>query len=190
MGVASRPETPAHTHPAMDTVTIKDSLKGELLGDRKLRPTEAAEKNVLPSAEDVQTEKKHQSILNGIEAFTSDQLRHAETKEKISLPRAEEIQTERTILGLLQGVADFEAETLRTVKTREPASPSSIVKTVLAPDSSLTAVNEFDKTCLKKAETAEKIRCRHQKPSRKKWSILSSRSELKCSIRPSCHTQR
>ena len=76
--VASRPETPAHTHPAMDTVTIKDipremlikdSLKGELLGDRKLRPTEAAEKNVLPSAEDVQTEKKHQSILNGITTF-------------------------------------------------------------------------------------------------------------------------
>merc|ERR1711899_80946 len=130
MGVASRPQTPAHTHPAMDTVTIKDipremlikdSLKGELLGDRKLRPTEAAEK-----------------------------------KEKISLPGAEEIQTERTILGLLQGVADFEADTLRTVKTREPASPSSIVKTVLARDSSLTAVNEFDKTCLKKAETAEK----------------------------------
>merc|ERR1712079_232881 len=149
-------DTSTHTHPAMDTVTIKDipremlikdSLKGELLGDRKLRPTEAAEKNVLPSAEDVQTEKKHQSILNGIEAFTSDQLRHA---------GAEEIQTERTILGLLQGVADFEADTLRTVKTREPASPSSIVKTVLARDSSLTAVNEFDKTCLKKAETAEK----------------------------------
>ena len=76
--VASRPQTPAHTHPAMDTVTIKDipremlikdSLKGELLGDRKLRPTEAAEKNVLPSAEDVQTEKKHQSILNGITTF-------------------------------------------------------------------------------------------------------------------------
>ena len=63
-----------HTHLAMETLTvkdipremlIKDSLKGELLGDRKLRPTEAAEKNVLPSAEDVQTEKKHQSILNG-----------------------------------------------------------------------------------------------------------------------------
>ena len=62
------------THLAMETLTIKDipremlikdSLKGELLGDRKLRPTEAAEKNVLPSAEDVQTEKKHQSILNG-----------------------------------------------------------------------------------------------------------------------------
>merc|ERR1712241_890996 len=155
--MGSRQQTgDTRTHLAMDTLTVKDSPKGELLGDRKLRPTEAAEKNVLPSAEDVQTEKKHQSILNGIEAFSSDQLRHAETKEKISLPGAEEIQTERTILGLLQGVADFEADTLRTVKTREPASPSSIVKTVLARDSSLTAVNEFDKTCLKKAETAEK----------------------------------
>ena len=72
------------------------------------------------------------------------------------MPGAEEIQTEKTIQGLLQGVEAFEAEKLRAVKTRQPASPSSILQVELARDSSLTAVNEFDKTSLKPAETAEK----------------------------------
>jgi len=42
------------------------------------------------------------------------------------------------------------------VRTRGPASPSAILTVELARDSSLTAVNEFDKTSLKPAETAEK----------------------------------
>ena len=167
----------------MEAVAVKDiprelligaSLKDELLGDRKLKPTEAAEKIVLPSAEDVKNEKSHRNILSGksekylswqlnktfylagIEAFKSDELKHAETKEKLILPGAEEIQTEKTIQGLLQGVESFEAEKLRAVKTRQPASPSSILQVELARDSSLTAVNDFDKTCLRPAETAEK----------------------------------
>ena len=58
----------------METVAVKDipremligaNLKDELLGDRKLKPTEAAEKNVLPSAEDVKNEKSHRNILSG-----------------------------------------------------------------------------------------------------------------------------
>ena len=83
-------------------------------------------------------------------------MKHTETQEKIILPGAEEIQTEKNIQGLLQGVAGFENDKLRTVKTREPASPSSILQTELARDSSLTAVRDFDKATLKKAETAEK----------------------------------
>merc|ERR1712045_663303 len=157
-----------HSHiytTTMETVAIKDipremligaTLKDELLGDRNLRPTEATEKNVLPTAEDVKSEKSHRNILSGIEAFKSDGLKHAETKEKLVLPGAEEIQTEKTIQGLLQGVEGFEAEKLRSVKTRQPASPSSILQVELARDSSLTAVNEFDKTSLNPAETAEK----------------------------------
>merc|ERR1712064_214318 len=115
-----------------------------------------SEKNVLPSAEDVKSEKNHQNILTGIEAFKSDNLKHTETQEKIILPGAEEIQTEKNIQGLLQGVTGFENEKLKNVKTREPASPSSILQTELARDSSLTAVSDFDKNKLKKAETAEK----------------------------------
>ena len=58
----------------METVAVKDipqnmligsNLKEQLLGERNLKHTEAAEKNVLPSAEDVKSEKNHQNILTG-----------------------------------------------------------------------------------------------------------------------------
>ena len=54
------------------------------------------------------------------------------------------------------GVEGFENEKLKTVKTREPVSPSAFMKIELARDSSLTAVSDFDRANLKKAETAEK----------------------------------
>ena len=38
---------------------------GELLKERSLKPTEAQEKIVLPSAEDVKQEKTHQNMLTG-----------------------------------------------------------------------------------------------------------------------------
>ena len=44
---------------------IADGLKGELLKVHNLKPTEATEKNLLPTAEDVQQEKTHQNILTG-----------------------------------------------------------------------------------------------------------------------------
>ena len=45
---------------------IGETLKGELLKEHALKPTEANEKNVLPTAEDVKQEKTHQSILSGV----------------------------------------------------------------------------------------------------------------------------
>merc|ERR1712038_1265545 len=135
---------------------IAESLKTELTTERSLRPTEAGERNTLPSAEDVNLEKSHQSFISGIEEFKADELKRTETKEKIVLPGAEEIQAEKQIQGLLQGVETFENEKLRTVKPREPASPSAILQVELARDSSLTAVSDFDKNKLKKTETSEK----------------------------------
>ena len=44
---------------------IGESLKGELLQEHSLKPTAPAEKNILPSAEDVKQEKTHQNILSG-----------------------------------------------------------------------------------------------------------------------------
>ena len=51
--------------PAKDLPKIADSLKGEILAERSLKPTEAQEKNVLPSADDVKQEKNHQNIMTG-----------------------------------------------------------------------------------------------------------------------------
>ena len=45
---------------------------------------------------------------------------------------------------------------MKDVRTREPASPTAILQTELARDSSLKTVSEFDKSNLKKAETLEK----------------------------------
>ena len=49
-----------------DLPKIASDLKGELLKERSLKPTEAQEKNVLPSADDVKQEKTHQNIMTGI----------------------------------------------------------------------------------------------------------------------------
>jgi hypothetical protein len=48
-----------------DLPKIADSLKGELMQEHALKPTEANEKIVLPSAEDLKMEKTHQNILSG-----------------------------------------------------------------------------------------------------------------------------
>ena len=95
-------------------------------------------------------------ICAGIAGFKSDSLKPTETVEKVVLPGEEDIKTEKTIQGVLQGVAGFESETLKAVKTREPASPSAVMQVELARDSSLSAVSDFDRNKLKKAETEEK----------------------------------
>ena len=51
--------------PVKELPKIADDLKGELLKERSLKPTEAQEKIVLPSAEDVKQEKTHQNMLTG-----------------------------------------------------------------------------------------------------------------------------
>merc|ERR1711997_1388040 len=83
--------------PAKDLPKIADQLKGEILAERSLKPTEAQEKNVLPSADDVKQEKNHQNIMTGITGFKSDSLKPTETVEKVVLPGKEEIKTEKTI---------------------------------------------------------------------------------------------
>ena len=136
--------------PVKDLPKIASDLKGELLKERSLKPTEAQEKNVLPSADDVKQEKTHQNIMTGwnelyewrhhlcfhskqplvpgIAGFNSESLKPTETVEKVVLPGSEEIKTERTIQGVLNGVKGFDGESLKTVKTREPASPMQVVQ--------------------------------------------------------------
>merc|ERR1719219_1218546 len=95
---------------------IAEGLKGELLKEHTLKPTEASEKNLLPTAEDVKQEKDHQNILTGIEKFKADSLKPTETKEKVVLPGPEDIKTEKTVQGVLQGVESFAKEKLKDVK--------------------------------------------------------------------------
>ena len=65
--------TPTMSSPAKDLPKIADQLKGEILAERSLKPTEAQEKNVLPSADDVKQEKNHQNIMTGTDRQTDRQ---------------------------------------------------------------------------------------------------------------------
>lgn len=44
---------------------------------------------------DIQAEKKHLSLIDGVETFAKDGLKATETKEKIVLPTAEDIENEK-----------------------------------------------------------------------------------------------
>ena len=64
---------PTMSSPAKDLPKIADQLKGEILAEHSLKPTEAQEKNVLPSADDVKQEKNHQNIMTGTASQTDRQ---------------------------------------------------------------------------------------------------------------------
>merc|ERR1712024_386098 len=160
------------------------------MSERTLKHTEAAERNTLPTAEDVKLEKNHNNLISGIEEFKAGELKRTETKEKLILPGAAEIQVEKQIQGLLQGVEAFENEKLRTVKTREPASPSAILTVELARDSSLTAVSDFDKPQLKKTETSEKNPLPSPDMIAQEKEHVKLRMELRVSTSPASLTQR
>lgn len=57
-----------------------------------MRHAETQEKVALPAKEDIQTEKTHQSIFQGVTGFDKSQMRHAETEEKVALPAKEGIR--------------------------------------------------------------------------------------------------
>lgn len=137
-----------------DLPKIGAGLKDQLLGNHNLKHQEAEERNVLPTAADIKGEKAHQGVLHGIEGFKASELKHTETKEKVVLPDKDQIQVEKTHQGMIQGVE--EGVSLKHVKTREPESPTSTMQVEIARDSSLGAVNEFDRSKLKKTETVEK----------------------------------
>merc|ERR1711913_174104 len=108
----------AESRAVKDLPKIDDTLKGQLLGSHNLKHQEAAEKNVLPTAQDIKEEKIHENVLTGITGFDQTKLKDVETKE--------------------------------------PSTPTSTMQVEIARDSSLAAVNEFDKSQLKMTETAEK----------------------------------
>lgn len=54
-----------------------------------LKHVEVAEKARLPSTEDIETEKKHISLVTGVETFDKNKLKPTVTQEKIVLPDKE-----------------------------------------------------------------------------------------------------
>ena len=54
------------------------------LSPRNLKDVETAEKNVLPTADDVKAEKTHQGLIEGVETFSSEKLKSVKTREPAS----------------------------------------------------------------------------------------------------------
>ncbi|CAG2181523.1 unnamed protein product [Oppiella nova] len=74
---------------------LTNPLAAELVAEHQLRPTATEEKVVLPSAEEIASEKSQQRLIASIEGFDGNALKATETLEKNVLPTAEDIATER-----------------------------------------------------------------------------------------------
>merc|ERR1719322_828560 len=81
------------------------------------RGVEVAEKNVLPSAEDLKAEKTHENLQKGIEGFTPDKLKQVKTKEPAS--GAELMKTEMATGATIKAVEGFDKTGLKQAETTE-----------------------------------------------------------------------
>ncbi|XP_075736695.1 thymosin beta cib isoform X3 [Rhipicephalus microplus] len=76
---------------------VADEIQQELasFNASSLKHTETQEKVLLPSKEDIESEKEHKQMIEGIETFDPSKLKHAETSVKNPLPTKEVIEQEK-----------------------------------------------------------------------------------------------
>lgn len=76
---------------------VADEIQQELasFNASSLKHTETQEKVTLPSKEDIESEKEHKQMIQGIESFDPSKLKHAETSVKNPLPTKEVIDQEK-----------------------------------------------------------------------------------------------
>jgi len=73
---------------------LEPVLQRELTGHHQLTHVETAEKQILPTAQDVDKEKREKSLFT--EIASGIKLDHVVTQEKNVLPTADQIQAEKT----------------------------------------------------------------------------------------------
>ncbi|KAF0311058.1 Thymosin beta [Amphibalanus amphitrite] len=165
----------APTSPTLkDLPKVAPNVKSELEGftPDKLKHTETQEKVVLPTKEDVEQEKQHNALLEGVEKFDAERLKKTETQEKNRLPSPDDVQQERTHQDLLSGVEHFDKHSMKAVTLAEKTHlPSTEVSQFHCPDvlltfaeiqqektlqSHLDGIENFDANKLKHADTVEK----------------------------------
>uniref|UniRef100_A0A0K0EQS8 Thymosin beta n=1 Tax=Strongyloides stercoralis TaxID=6248 RepID=A0A0K0EQS8_STRER len=135
------------------TSTYKDSPKlpvditNDLLHGRELKHVSTEEKIVLPTADDVKTEKQHEQFVNGIEKFPKNQLHKVETADKTVLPSASDIAIEKVPTE----AANFNIDKLNHVEPN--------VKNVLPSKEQYTR-----EKCLKQAASFDHEKLNHVEP--------------------------
>lgn len=78
---------------------IDGCIKAELEAVPSLKHVETEEKNVLPSAEQIDQERTQRKLIEGIETFPKQQLKPAQTEEKNTLPSVTQIEQEKTLVS-------------------------------------------------------------------------------------------
>lgn len=107
---------------------LDGSVQNELIKQHALNHVECIEKNVLPTKEDVENERQHVQLKQGIENFQSTTLRQVSTEEKVILPSPVDIALEKAP----QLAANFDKSELNpvetVVKTGLPSADGNILK--------------------------------------------------------------
>jgi len=137
-----------------DLPKIEGSVKDELIKQHDLKKVETAEKNVLPSAEDMKQEKAVEGVLKGVEDGVK--LTPVKTKEAASpLELAKQENAQRNSLDL---VANFDANKLNHVETAEknPLPDTDSIKAEAEHMKFKESIEDFAKDKLKHSECVEK----------------------------------
>uniref|UniRef100_A0AC34QTA2 Uncharacterized protein n=1 Tax=Panagrolaimus sp. JU765 TaxID=591449 RepID=A0AC34QTA2_9BILA len=103
----------AETKTAAEMPKLDDDVQSELIKQHNLNHVEVVEKIKLPTKEDVENERQHVKLVQGIENFKPNTLRQVSTEEKNVLPSPTDIALEKTP----QLVANFDKKELHPVET-------------------------------------------------------------------------
>ena len=83
-------------------------MKLSACSPRNLKDVETAEKNVLPTADDVKAEKTHQGLIEGVENFSSEKLKSVKTREPASGKDGEIVKSNLLVIFNPVYMRDFE----------------------------------------------------------------------------------
>ncbi|XP_017786096.1 PREDICTED: uncharacterized protein LOC108569163 isoform X2 [Nicrophorus vespilloides] len=144
-----------------DLPKVAGDLKSELEGFNKsnnLKNADTQEKIILPSAEDVASEKNEKALITGIENFEKSKLKHTETQEKNPLPDKDVVQQEKTHQNLINGVEQFDKTTMRHALTTEKnvLPDPEVIEQEKGQKNFISGIENFDRTKMKHTETQEK----------------------------------
>ncbi|CAB3400016.1 unnamed protein product [Caenorhabditis bovis] len=142
---------------------MDEDLAGAVRSGLELKKVQTQEKNVLPTKEDVECEKKLVERIHEIEHFDSTKLKATPVKEKVVLPSQEDIKKEKQLLELQDNIHNFPHEKLHKTETSEKnvlPSPTDIAR-----EKTIQMASSFDKTNLNHVEpvvTTEVCVCQNE----------------------------
>jgi len=121
-----------------------------------LKPTETKEKVVLPGQDDIKNEKNIQSVLQGVEGFTKDNLKDVRTREPLSPTAVMQVEIARD--SSLKTVSEFDKNTLKKAETLEknPLPSSEAIAQEMEHLKFKAGIEGYDQSKLSHAETVEK----------------------------------